>query len=255
MKQFILKTEQDHEGFYRIKSHYLARVRRLGPGDIFPALLPDDRVLSLQVRSIKEDCLICASCVNVPNQRPVDQMPYLMLFQAMPKGTKMDTIIRQATESGVHEIVPFFSEYSVPKEGADKSRRWNRIITEARQQSGSHSDTKVREPVSRDAALRYWKALTSPYNRTVGLLFHQDLPEPLSFYQCLTPVPPVLAVAVGPEGGFSPDDRAQFSDAGFIAVVLGSTVLRTETAALAAITTVRVVLLEIEERTKLGINI
>ncbi|MDR2808427.1 MAG: 16S rRNA (uracil(1498)-N(3))-methyltransferase [Spirochaetaceae bacterium] len=247
MKQFILNTKQDTEGFYRIRSHYLVRVRRLVAGDIFPALLQDDTVLSLQVCSVEDDCLVCESRGSVPNHRPQDPLPPLVLFQAMPKGAKIDLIIRQAVESGVNEIVPFFSEYSVSKRGADKIERWNRIITEARQQSGSHIDTKVREPVSLAAALMYWKELANRYSHKVGLLFHQDMLEPTSFYRCLTPVPHLLAVAVGPEGGFSPDDLAQFSGAGFTAVALGNTVLRTETAALAAITTVRVVLLEIEK--------
>lgn len=245
MKQFILNTKEGHDGFYSIKSHYLVRVRRLAPGDIFQAVAPDNTVLYLQVNRIKDDLLVCES--RGKKESPSSLLPYILLFQSMPKGSKMDLIIRQASESGVNEIVPFFSEYSVAKTGTDKIKRWTRIIKEARQQSGSPIDTKIREAVSLPFALIYWKELTERYGSKAGLLFHQGA-SPVSFYKYLRPVPQVLAVAVGPEGGFSSDDEAQFYNAGFAPVVLGNSVLRSETAAIAAITTVKALLFELSHQ-------
>jgi 16S rRNA (uracil1498-N3)-methyltransferase len=249
VKHFILNTAPDTDGLYRITGagyHYLVRVRRYTVGTAFPVLVPGGQVVTMRVKAIGPEDLLCVVCEQAP-EHPTDlfpPLPPILLFQSLPKGAKMDMIIRQATESGVSQIVPFVSGYSVPKINHDKLERWNRIVTEARQQSGSRIGTTVREPVDVSTALAYWKEVAGAYPRAAGLLLHQEPLEPSGFHRCLTPPPGVIAVAIGPEGGFSPAEVIQFCTLGFVPVVLGSTVLRTETAALSALAAVRVVLLE-----------
>jgi 16S rRNA (uracil1498-N3)-methyltransferase len=178
-------------------------------------------------------------------------MPAIILFQALPKGEKMDVIVRQAAEGGITEIVPFTSEFSVAKTsaGEQKFSRWQRIIREARQQSGSKIATIIRRPLTKEGLFNYWKEL-QVYG-AIGLLFHhQGLEQkPLhcyldNSYLYSDSVPKVLALAVGPEGGFSGTEVSLFLEKGFSPFTIGDTILRTETAALYCAAAVRILLLE-----------
>jgi 16S rRNA (uracil1498-N3)-methyltransferase len=173
-------------------------------------------------------------------------LPPIVLFQALPKGAKMDLIIRQAVEGGVTEIVPFVSAYSVPRpdDSGGRLERWRRIIREARQQSGSGTATAVRDPLGFGALLEYWEALREKHERPVGLLIHQDRLAQGSFHEYLDKRPDLVVFAVGPEGGFSPEEVSRYVAAGFKPVTMGDTILRTETAALYASAAIRIILLE-----------
>jgi 16S rRNA (uracil1498-N3)-methyltransferase len=158
----------------------------------------------------------------------------------------MDLIIRQAAEGGVSEVVPFTSAYSVPRPDGSGGRleRWRRIIREARQQSGSAVDTAVREPVTFDALLGYWEALRLKYERPRALILHQAPLEKGSFHEYLDKRPDLVVLAVGPEGGFSPEEVSRVTALDFKPLTMGDTVLRTETAALYAQAAIRIILLE-----------
>jgi 16S rRNA (uracil1498-N3)-methyltransferase len=158
----------------------------------------------------------------------------------------MDLIVRQAVEGGVTEIVPFNSAYSIsrPDDSGGRLERWRRIIREARQQSGSGIATAVREPLAFDALLAYWEELREGYERPLGLLIHQVPLENGSFHGYLDKRPDVVVLAVGPEGGFSPEEVSRCMAAGFKPLTMGDTILRTETAALYAQAAIRIILVE-----------
>jgi 16S rRNA (uracil1498-N3)-methyltransferase len=176
----------------------------------------------------------------------------------------MDLIVRQAAESGVSEIVPFVSAHSIPKiadkrnedsAGSDKAARWRRIVKEARQQSGSETATVIHELLSFDELLRHWQDVKNRCGvnaAAVGIFLHPSalLPTTLpqaranSFHACLDEPPGCVALAVGPEGGFSPEEATRFIAADFKPLDLGNTILRTETAAVYAVAAVRIILLE-----------
>jgi 16S rRNA (uracil1498-N3)-methyltransferase len=139
-------------------------------------------------------------------------------------------------------VVPFFSAYSQPRSGSQKTERWRRIIREARQQSGSPAATELREPCSLDDALSYWESLKS--GKTLGLFFHHVPLARETLHSYLSIYPGTVVIAIGPEGGFSPDEAERFIGAGFRPVTLGNTVFRVETAALYCAAAVRVILLE-----------
>jgi 16S rRNA (uracil1498-N3)-methyltransferase len=165
-----------------------------------------------------------------------------MLFQALPKGEKMDLIVRQAAEGGLAEIVPFASEFSATKTSGQKFSRWERIIREARQQSGSASETAIRQPLAIDGLFAYWEGQRQM--GALGLLF-QHLPlVKASLHRYLDKKPPAVVLAIGPEGGFSPAEANRFIAAGFKPFTIGDTIFRTETAALYAQAAVRILLLE-----------
>jgi 16S rRNA (uracil1498-N3)-methyltransferase len=161
----------------------------------------------------------------------------------------MDLIVRQAAEMGIAGIVPFEAERSVPKlrEGGGKIDRWERIIREARQQSGSAIPTSLSGPFSAEGLLSYWETLKGRYSCPLGLLFHQDPVKPLAnifLHDYLSKKPDLIVLAIGPEGGFAPGEVSRFLEAEFKPLKIGDTVLRTETAALCGIAAVRIILLE-----------
>jgi len=265
VKQFIL-TDEPVDSTIRLEGsdfHYLANVRRLAVGERFPALLPNGAETTVQVLSIgngilKGKCLADNEAALVP---PETQIPPIVLFQAMPKGEKMDLIVRQAAEGGITEIVPFVSDFSVAKEktGGQKFSRWERIIKEARQQSGSKIATSIRKPASeknktekcftKGELLDYWEELKK--SDALGLLFHHPTGtagnkglENDSLHGYLNGMPQIVALLIGPEGGFSDNEVSLFMEKGFKPLTIGDTVLRTETAALYCAAAVRILLLE-----------
>jgi len=253
MKQFILDSEPDKNGRVRMEGgdyRYLVRVLRLAPGEYLPALLPNGTEVTLRICSVDNQTVVGDIIRNEnfsANSRPDSPLPPLFLFQALPKGEKMDLIVRQAAEGGITEIVPFVSEFSMMKLTGDsrhKLSRWERIIKEARQQSGSAIATAIRQPVSIDGLFAYWEQLKMQQSGILGLLFHHLPLAHTSLHGYLGNSGEAVALAIGPEGGFSSAEAERFLAAGFKPFTIGGTILRTETAALYAQAAVRVLLLE-----------
>jgi 16S rRNA (uracil1498-N3)-methyltransferase len=253
MKRFILTQAPAKGGVLRLTGadyHYLVRVRRLAPGESFPARLPGGGEVLIQVLAV-DGGILTGRCV--PGDQPPERggptlLPPLILYQALPRGAKMDLIVRQAAEGGVAEIIPFISEHSVPKpaeEGpGNRFRRWETIIREARQQSGSPIATSLKPPLTLEGLFDHWEALRNRRPQALGLLFHQSPLEQTSLHQYLGKGPDTVVLTIGPEGGFSPGEVSRFLAGGFKPLTIGDTVLRTETAALYGAAAVRTILLE-----------
>jgi 16S rRNA (uracil1498-N3)-methyltransferase len=255
MKQFVLNSKPDKNGQLRFEGgdyRYLARVRRLAPGEYFPALLPGaaDRV-SVRVLSVDKHVLIGEISDEKPlrteNSVSTNNLPPMLLLQSLPKGEKMDLIVRQAAEGGLTQIVPFMSEFSAIKNIKNtglKFTRWERIIKEARQQSGSPEPTVIRQPLTIDGLFAFWEELKTQNPGALGLLFHHLPLAKGCLHGYLYKKPEIVALAIGPESGFSDSEARRFVAAGFKAITIGDTILRTETAALYAQAAVRILLLE-----------
>jgi 16S rRNA (uracil1498-N3)-methyltransferase len=252
MKQFILGSEPGSNGQIRFEGgdyRYLARVRRLAPGEYFPALLPDGAEVLVRVCSVDNNVLVGEVSQPPLNGGPSGRaaLPPIILFQALPKGEKMDLIVRQAAEGGLAEIVPFVSEFSnvkIKSGTGQKFSRWERIIKEARQQSGSAVATAIRQPMPIDGLFAYWEQIKTQQPDALGLLFHHLPLAKGSLHRYLNTSLGKLVLVIGPEGGFSPAEAERFVADGFKPFTIGDTVLRTETAALYAAALVRGLLLE-----------
>ena len=237
---------------YEKDYHYLVRVRRLKSGASFDAILPGGKETRVRILSTVDNILI-GECLGAPElvspeTRPAS-IPPIALFQGLPKGTKMDLIVRQAAEAGVSLVAPFETEYSAARPGNDsggKQERWKRIVREARQQSGSVIETEILPLCSFDAVLDYWVSIKKKYRNPLGVLLHQEPLAKGSFHGYLDNCPDFAALAVGPEGGFSPREVSLFLAAGWKPIVMGDTILRTETAALYGAAVIRTLLLENE---------
>jgi 16S rRNA (uracil1498-N3)-methyltransferase len=230
---------------YEKDYHYLVHVRRLKTGMCFDAILPGGAEALVRILSTVDNILI-GECLGGMEKQP-SPIPPIALFQGLPRGSKMDLIVRQAAEGGVSVVAPFESEYSevkLDKDSGGKIKRWERIVKEARQQSGSSVETKILPPRDINAIFEYWQSIKTDYRRPLGILLHQDPLDAGTFHGYLSKDPDFVALAVGPEGGFSPGEVSLFLAAGWKPLLMGNTILRTETAALYGVAVIRMTLLE-----------
>jgi len=155
------------------------------------------------------------------------------LAQGVSRGERMDLVVQKATELGVTRLVPVLTERSVVRLTAQQSDRkvnhWRAIAIAACEQCGRNRLPCVAAPVTLSALLRdastagsATRLLLSPE----GSATLRELPRPLSA---------PLTVLIGPEGGLTDEEEQAAVAAGFAAVRLGPRVLRTETAAIAAL--------------------
>jgi len=283
MKQFILgEPVNGREAELNAKDyHYIVDVLRLGEGASFRGLLPGGREAELSVVKVDKKARLCRLRVGlIESQGESPDFPKIVLLQALPKGSKLDLIVRQAAECAVDEVVPFISCRSVKRgsSGAARLDRLRRIVREARQQSGSAVDTVVREVMGFEAAMSYCAGLKQQSEAVLFLCFSSGgevspalqppaassaapspggcapktpggrcgdgLLEKGSLHCYIDESVDIIALFIGPEGGFSAGEEERFALLGAKFVSLGGTVLRCETAALAAVSVVRVLLLE-----------
>lgn len=182
-----------------------------------------------QVASLSGDAVL----LRVLEQRPNDTEPAVRvtLYQALPKGDKLEFILQKAVELGAARIVPVESRYcTVRAESFDKKRaRYERIILEAAKQCGRGIVPQLGDVLPFDAAVKEMspnRALVfyEGGGRRVGELLQEGDRE--------------VSLLIGSEGGFSPEEIALCEALGVARATLGKRILRCETAPLAALTLV-----------------
>ena len=240
MKQFIIEQEPDGNGMLTLSGKafvYLVKVRRMREGDVLHAQLPQSGAADMVIDSINT----VKKTLRVKRQpAPLDAFGIapaaeLILLQWVLKGSKTDTIIRQATEAGVRAVLPVIGEFSVAKKQTPAQlERFRRIIKEARQQSGSPVDTVVMEPAPLAEVLNTLKTLV-PAATTVFAQCSEAAGVSVGFHRLLAEKPSHIVLAIGAEGGISPAEAAVLREAAFQTVHFKTNVLRAETAALYAI--------------------
>ena len=156
----------------------------------------------------------------------------IWLFQGLPKGDKMELIIQKAVELGVYAVVPVAMKRSVvkldEKKAAAKKRRWELISESAAKQSGRQTVPLIGEVTDLKGALKLaanMKRKLLPYENETGMEGARRAIESCGPGE-------EIAVLIGPEGGFEPEEVEQAKEAGFTALSLGKRILRTETAGL-----------------------
>lgn len=211
-------------------AHHISVVLRMRAGDI--AVLCDGRgtdYLAELVESGKDECAfrILESSPNLaePNIR-------LRLFQAMPKGDKMEFIVQKAVECGAAEIVPIFSKRCVSrpdgKQLAKKLERYRRIALEAAKQCGRGVIPTVGEAVEFSELAKLGG--DPEYTR---ILFYECSEIPLS--KAVSGFKRNVDIVIGSEGGFEAYEAESLINAGFAEASLGKRILRCETAPISAV--------------------
>ncbi len=152
----------------------------------------------------------------------------LTLVQGVPKGSRMDLVIRMGTEIGIAEFLPVLTARSVAG-SAHRAERWERIAAAAAKQSGRSDLPAVHGPVPFAAALEIVRA-----SDLLVLLWEGEPAQTLGRVLHGRPFPMRAALIVGPEGGLESGEVDAAVAAGALPATLGPLILRTETAGIAA---------------------
>ncbi len=271
MRQFILENQKIKNGLITLQAkdfRYLRQVLRAKVGDMISVRLPNGTLQNSTVCKIDDNAksIVLQICADTSAQTSnesitrgvqatevsasVSPVEY-WLFQFLPKPQKFEQIVRQATECGVSKIIPVIGEYteksSVTSLQGAKSERLQRIIKEARQQSGSPVDTKVTEPLTLENALQQWDLSGIGFvlsERDDGNTLKQTLEAAdnsnSNEQNGVSAFPKRVCIAVGSEGGISPEEVATLLEKGlFHPVHFAVNILRCETAALYGIAAVQ----------------
>lgn len=148
--------------------------------------------------------------------------PARILVWGLPKASAADIGIRMATELGVDRILPALSERTPREPSSSKVERWRRIAREATRQCERSICPEIAEPLPLAEA-----AVVEADERRVALARGEGGRDPVGAGS--------LALAIGPEGGFSDGEQALLGDLGYRPLTLGAHVLRSETAVAAAL--------------------
>ena len=210
-------------------AHHAARVLRLRDGDA--VVLFDGRGGEYEARLVVGARGQVAARTGEPRDPELESPLQVTLVQAVSSSEKMDFTIQKAVELGVAAIQPVLSEKSVVRLSAGreekKHARWRRVAIAACEQCGRNRLPELREAMS-----------VETYCRTPGpaslrlLLSPQGSP---GLRNMRGKIEHAVTLAVGPEAGFSDTEERLLQRAGFVPVRLGPRILRTETAALAAL--------------------
>lgn len=159
------------------------------------------------------------------------------LYQGVPKAGKMEGIIQKCVELGIHTIVPVFMERTVVVDKGNfgkKQDRWQKISDEAVKQCKRGIIPQVGESLK-------FKEMVEQLAMYDLILFPYENEENLTIKDCLRSdavqqnPPKNVCIIIGPEGGFADKEAEMLDNAGAVRVSLGKTILRTETAGLAAL--------------------
>ena len=250
MRQIVSESPLASDGTLVLagkQARHLCTVLRVKSGDMLYVRLPDDVLQPMTVSAVDESALQVVLSVageistRVNNALPAQKAdgPRLWLFQFVPKPVKMEQIVRQATECGVEKIIPVAGSFcqksaleSVRKRSDGDNARWNRIITEAMEQSGSAVHTQVLPCVTVQEACDLWNAQQK--ESSLALCMYEQSAGTVSLHQAVASKPKasLAALAVGAEGGIAPSEFSLLCECGFTGVHFATNILRCETAAL-----------------------
>jgi len=210
------------------QARYVA-VLRLSPGDFV-------ELFDGSGRRVRAELLSSGYRVVEELPRASARRTDVVLVQALAKGEKMELVVQKAVELGASRVLPLATERAVVRldgeRGASRAERWRKIAQEAARQCGRADVPRIDEPAGWEAVF----SLLREEPERLGVLLEPEAHE-LPLGAAVRGAGSVL-LAVGPEGGFSPEEREQALREGMLAASLGSLVLRTETAGLAALSVV-----------------
>ena len=255
MRLFLLPASFKKQDSIKLEGkdyNYIVKVLRLKEGQEIMGRDRDGGLWNLTISIIEKNYCILKAFPASSLQEQTDALPQerplkpIVLYQCLPKGRKLDDIIKKATEAGVRDIVLVKSHNCVANlEGKEEARlsRFDAIVTEAIQQSGSIVPTKVYGVIDiKDIANDFNKRIGS--GKGLGLVLHQTkLKEDQSdLFSCVKGFDGTTALVVGPEGGLEEQECLYLMNSGFKAVLLKTNILRCETASIYAIGAIQTIL-------------
>lgn len=213
-------------------ANHLMRVLRLRSGDALTVFDGSGGEFAARVAQFRRETVV----VSVQEHRALErESPLsLTLAQGISRGERMDWIVQKATELGVSRIVPVFTKRSVvrldEKQAERKLQHWRAIAVAACEQCGRNRIPTLAAPVD------FFEVIAPDPSGCDRLLLS---PTGDLRIDDLEGVRAEITVLIGPEGGLEDSEHEAAMAAGFKAVRLGPRVLRTETAAVAALTIIQ----------------
>ena len=204
------------------------RAHRLRPGDTLT--LTDGRGQTAQAELLQADrreALVRILAVS----EPADPPHPIQLVAAVPKGERMGTLLAMATQLGMSDFTPLECERSVVHPSEEPPERWERILRENIKQSHQAWLPNLSSP----ATPQTWRPETD--DTQVWIL---DPQAQQSLGEVALEAERPQALLIGPEGGFTSAEQNAAERVGARAVALGNNILRIETAAIAALSVLRV---------------
>lgn len=246
MRQIISGYEPDSSGNIKFEGDvykHLFHVLRKRVGDQIDIRMPSGSLIKAEILSFEKETMLCKALFTI------DEIPKLdflfILLQWELKSSRMDIVIRQATEVGVTHIIPILGRYSVPKQKNPKEKdRREKIIKMAKEQSGSPFLTSILPSYSLSSALGYLQDLLK--NKIVSKLvaYEKKEPDSKSIFQAIEGNEEAIVLCIGAEGGISSAECAQLYSLGFKKLYFSTNILKAETAALYALSSAREVYFE-----------
>ncbi len=211
---------------------HLKDVLRLRPGETVELLDPRGAIMTARIESLGRDRAILA----ITASRRAEDTGRTCLAAGILKGARMDLVVEKAVEFGIGALIPLASRHTAagrPRPG--RMERWHRVASAACKQCGRATPLEITAPTELEELLERKDEFA------LGLMFHEK--ERKTRGSELAALPwgsaGVKIALVGPEGGFSSDETEKAARAGFVLVGLGRQVMRAETAAMAAMTIIR----------------
>ena len=209
--------------------NHIARVLRLRVGDALTLFNGRGGEYGGAIEEIRRDTVL----VGVLEQRDTERESpcQITLAQGISRGERMDWVVQKATELGVWRIAPLFTERSVvqldEKQALRKVQHWRAIAVAACEQSGRNRVPQITEPVG------LYELLEHRTSTGTALLLSPGAPLRIAD---IANAAMDTTVLIGPEGGLADVEQEAAIRSGFTPVRLGPRVLRTETAAVCALT-------------------
>ncbi len=233
MQQIFIREDEIIENQIRVTGEdakHLGRVLRMKVGEKLRLSTDADRNFICEVSGFEGDDVMLSVVEESSN---TEMVTHVTLFQAIPKGDRMETVIEKTVELGVARIVPVEMKYCVVKldDKKKKSRveRWQKIADSAARQSKRSRIPEVSSIMRFQDALEEMKKLDLmivPYENALGMRYTKEVLSEIKAGQN-------IGILIGPEGGFAEEEINQCRE--FAKVVsLGKRILRTDTAAITA---------------------
>jgi 16S rRNA (uracil1498-N3)-methyltransferase len=205
------------------EARHVLKVLRGRPGDALEVVDARRRLFVTELRDQGEVVVLEAI------ETPAEEVE-ISLYQAVPKGGRMDLVVEKATEVGATRIVPLLTQRGIVEPTGGKVKRWRRVAEAAARQSLRMGVPEVWAPMYFPEAVRE--------AGEVGVLLHNG-PE-LDPLEAVVGSP--VSLFVGPEGGWSEEEMRLAAEAGLARAQLGPYRLRSETAGVVAVALARAAL-------------
>ncbi|MFC1467126.1 16S rRNA (uracil(1498)-N(3))-methyltransferase [Verrucomicrobiota bacterium] len=214
-------------------SHHLARVLRVQVGQAVSVFDGQGHGADAKVESVSKSCVVLR--ITERWQREPHRVK-ITLIQALPKGAKLDLILQKAVELGCSEIIPLQTQNAIvklkAKDAGQKRERWEKIILNAAEQCGTCWLPEIAPLCTVNELL----PKLAEYDLTlIGALDEETRPLKTVLREADERGIKSVAVLIGPEGDFTPEEMQAFREAGATGASFGTQILRTETAALFAL--------------------